>query len=195
MLGALTPRTPACRPRGLTLVELMVAVAIVVVLAAIAVPSMQQYVARQRVEGVAQQLVTDLRWLRTLRGQRDETVGILFGGNTAVTCYVIFALRSDRGASCDCTKTTDVCPRTMGLIEQKTVRLERSAGVTVASTPASLYVGRYDLPIGGVTLNAEVSSPLGGTVRVTTNAALLPALCSVSGSESSLKACPPPPAN
>lgn len=192
MLGALS--SPLRRPgragrRGLTVVELMVSLAIVVVLAAIAVPSMRDYVARKRVEGVAQELVTDLRWLRTLRTQRNETVGIRFGSNSSSTCYVIYALGGESGV-CDCTRSTGVCPSDMP--ELKTVNLPRSNGVTVSATPSGLTVSRYNLPMGGATLRVTVASPNGGSALVTTNAALLPDLCSVSGTESTLKPCAVP---
>jgi|GEM_PF-811095 len=195
MLGALTSmqhrqsRSAARLGRGLTLVELMVSLAIVAVLAAIAVPALRDYVARKRVEGTAQELVTDLRWLRTLRIQRNETVGIRFGGNSSSTCYVIYALGGESGV-CDCTRSTGVCPSDMP--ELKTVQLPRSNGVSVSATPGGLAVSRYNLPIGGTTLRVTVASPNGGSVLVTTNAALMPDLCSVSGPESTLKPCPAP---
>lgn len=187
MLGALTP--PPRSRRGLTMVELMVSLAIIALLAAIAVPSLRGFVARKRVEGVAQELVTDLRWLRSLRIQRNETVGIRFGSNTTSTCYVIYALGGESGI-CDCTRTTGVCPSDMP--ELKTVVLPRDSGVTLSSVPAALTVSRYNLPLGGVTLSTTVASSNGGSVLVTTNSALQPELCSVSGPESTLKRCATP---
>ena len=194
MLGAMT--APHCRRarRGFTLVELMVVLAIMAVLAAIAVPALRGYIARQRVEGVAQELVTDLRYLRSLQMQRNETVAIGFGSNTAVTCYVLYTLGNELG-SCDCTRNGPACSTNVpGAQEElKVVRLPRSDGVSISANPTVLMVGRNNLPLNGVTLRTTVSSTLGGTVRVSTNAAMLPDLCSVSGPESTLKACPPPP--
>lgn len=180
--------------RGFTLVELMVTLAIAALLAAIAVPSMREFIARKRVEGVAQELVTDLRYLKSQQVQRNEPVVIRFGSTASTTCYILYTLGSQRG-DCDCTRTGQpVC--TQGVTgpseELKTVILPRSRGVTVTSAPTMLVLGGFNgLPLGGVTIRAAVASTVGGEVRVSTNAAMRSDLCSVSGHESALAACPP----
>lgn len=201
MLGPLTrhsanraglPRAPG---PGFTLIELMITLVILAVLLAIAVPSMREFVARKRVEGVAQELVTDLRLLKSQQIQRRQFVGILFGANSSMTCYSLFAV-GPSDDNCDCTATGGpICPNPGGAgssSEIKTVVLPRSSGVTLSSTPRLLRLfGHNATPIGNVTLSASVQSSQGGTVRVLTNLLAQPSLCSASGAESSLPACPP----
>ncbi|HOB94851.1 MAG TPA: prepilin-type N-terminal cleavage/methylation domain-containing protein, partial [Aquabacterium sp.] len=70
------PRTrPAGQRAGFTLVELMVVVAILSVLVAIALPSARDFVARKRLEGIAQELATDLRLLKSNQIQNRPLSG------------------------------------------------------------------------------------------------------------------------
>lgn len=186
--------TPAAG-RGFTLIELLVTLVILAVLLAIAVPSMRDFVARKRVEGIAQELVTDLRLLKSQQIQRRQFVGILFGANASVTCYSLYAIGTG-DENCDCTIAGgQVCGnpnRAQASTEIKTVVVPRSSGVTLSSNPQLLRLfGFNGLPLGNATLLASVQSSRGGTVRVSTNAVALPSLCSASGSESTLPACPP----
>lgn len=181
------------RQRGLTIVELMVTLAITGILLAVAIPSMREYIARQHVAGVAQELVTDLRYLRSARAQRRVEVLIDFGSSAEATCYVLRTLGSGRG-TCDCTRVnTPICDQIAGgPVELKAVVLPRSRNVVVSSNPASLSLESLNgLPVNGVTLATSVRGvDLGGELLVTTNLVATPSLCSVSGHGSSLPACP-----
>lgn len=176
------------RRAGFTLVELMVTLVISAVLAAIAVPSMRNFIARKRVEGVAQELATDLRYLKSIQVQRNETVLIRFGSSGTSSCYVLYTL-GPRAGTCDCTRAAPLqCED--GSVELKTVVIQGSTGVTIAANPDRLMLaGRNGLPQGGATLQASVLGTRGGEVRVSTNAAMRADICSVSGYESALPAC------
>ena len=200
MLGKMTRRPAPCRrwhravAPGFTLIELMITLVILAVLLAIAVPSMREFVARKRVEGVAQELATDLRLLKSQQIQRRRSVGILFGSNDSVTCYSLYAIGTGQ-EHCDCTISNGpVCgnpARVQGSSEIKTVLVPRSSGVTVSSDPPLLRLfGFNGLPFGNTTIQASVQGALGGEVRVSTNEAAMPVICSVSGSESAIRACP-----
>jgi prepilin-type N-terminal cleavage/methylation domain-containing protein len=52
---------PASRERGLTLIELLVALAIIMLIAAIGYPALQKMIARSNLEGTAQQMMAALR--------------------------------------------------------------------------------------------------------------------------------------
>lgn len=201
MLGTMTVVSASCGPRrravapGFTLVEVMISLVILAVLLAIAVPSMREFVARKRVEGVAQELATDLRLLKSQQIQRRQRVGILFGSNDSMTCYSLYFIGTG-DENCDCTISNGpVCgnpARVQGSAEIKTVVVPRTTGVTVSSNPQLLrLLGFNGMPSGNTTIRASVQGTSGGTVRVSTNAAAMPSVCSVSGSESSIPACPP----
>lgn len=201
MLGTMTNQpAPWRRQRravapGFTLIEVMITLVILAVLLAIAVPSMREFVARKRVEGIAQELATDLRLLKSQQIQRRRSVGILFGSNDSVTCYSLYFIGTG-DENCDCTiGNGPVCgnpARVQGSAEIKTVVVPRNSGVTVSSNPQLLRLfGFNGMPIGNTTIQASVQGSSGGTVRVSTNTAAMPVICSVSGSESAITACPP----
>ena len=168
--------------------ELMVGLVILAILLAIAVPSMREFIARKRVEGVASELATDMRYLRAQQLQRGGTVSIQFGSNQSLTCYT---LAVDGGLWCDCKRGVGQACSVANGVEMKTVVFQRSSGVVVVSTPATTRIslrGLNGLP--SAPLQASVSSSLGGEIRVTANLVANPSLCSVSGHEGTLKACP-----
>lgn len=63
-------------PRGLTLVELMVTVAVTVVLLGMAVPSFVQTFARLRMEGMVNELSVDLQYARSTAIRRRADVSL-----------------------------------------------------------------------------------------------------------------------
>ena len=178
---------------GLTLVELMVTVAITAVLIAVAVPSMQQMIAKRRVAGVVNELATDLRYLRSLSVQKAVMVQLDFGSNSASTCYVLSTNEFVDIADCDCTDPTSCNGVGPAATAVKTVTLQRSDGVTVSSNGSPIrFTGPGAMPYllyGSATITATVSSSLGGVARVWTNATGRAFSCSVSGQESSFPAC------
>ena len=88
-------RHPRCG--GFTLIELMVVVALAAILLAVAAPSFQQMIARNRVEGVAGELSTDLQYARSEAVARNTQVGVIAGAN----CYTVFVVHPvNAAASC-----------------------------------------------------------------------------------------------
>jgi prepilin-type N-terminal cleavage/methylation domain-containing protein len=183
---------------GVTMIELMITVVVIGVLAAIAVPSMYEFIMRKRVEGVADELMVDLRLLRTvpmMGGVKAQgRAEIRFRSDAAMSCYSIY-VRSV-WSSCDCLNTP-TCTSMTGIAPQevKLVRLPTSKHVVVQPVVPSPSVLRLDdlngLPHNGATLTIEVSAPQGGIVRVTTSATGQPAICSVAGHEGAYPVCPP----
>lgn len=211
MLGAMTMRLGPlryairARTRGFTLIELLIAMVILAVLMAIAVPSMREFIARKRLEGIAQQLATDLRYLRAQQIERGvRTARIRFMSTDTLSCYVLYVWGSD-GYDCDCTGAVGAGCGTPGSAtasaEIKTVVVPRSTGVTLSSTvvepgvtlPSSpntlTLVGFNALPYLDRTLQVSIRSTLGGEVRLSTNASAKPSLCTVSGSASTIPQC------
>lgn len=73
--------------RGLTLVELVVTLAVVAVLAAVAIPNLIRFAVKYRLEGVANELRTDLQYARTEAIRLREGVSLTV--NNAGTGYTI----------------------------------------------------------------------------------------------------------
>ena len=203
MLGSLTPaawrrHAAARRAVGVTLVELMVTLGIVAVLVAIALPSMRDFVARKRLEGIAQELVTDLRLLKAHQIQNRPNTGtaIGFGSNGQKTCYILY-VRGDNVENCDCGEADDaICgPADAGGQRPAPIRqvnILNSSGVTVTANRSNLAVLGYNaMPQFNRTVNITLASASAGEIRVSTNATGVPSICSVSGAFGAITRCPP----
>ncbi len=105
------------RARGLTLLELMVALAIVAVLLTLALPSFGSIVARHRLKATAEQLSADLAELRLLAAQRGQALHLDVQPG-AQWCYALTTL-----SGCDC-RVAQSC-------QLKTVRAIDHPGVTL----------------------------------------------------------------
>ena len=192
---------PSATCHGFTMVELLITVVILAVLAAIAVPSLRELIARQRVESIAKELATDLKYLRTKHIEGNQVV-IRFGSNAASTCYVLFGWGPSE-IWCDCARTDGLtsCGNANGRSEEfKTVLIPRARGVTVAATPDTLELTGFNgLPVyqsntrAFQTIQAVVTGTnIGGELRVytTTDELIVPKLCSVGGRQGAFPTCP-----
>lgn len=98
------------RNSGVTLAETMIVVAIIGILAAIAVPSYQDMIERNRLKQAAEALKSDLQFARTeaIKQSKDIIVSRTTG-NAGAWCYGLSATTT----SCDCKQataaTTDDC--------------------------------------------------------------------------------------
>lgn len=175
----------AARSRGLTLIELIVVVAVIGVLIAIVAPSFQGMLARQRVEGVNAELVTDLQLARSEVAQRSGSatpdVAVSFGGNAQITCYAMHTLPA---ANCDCTRPPgSIC--TAPAQEIKAMQFPRAAGVNVAASSPSGSRVVFAPPQGLATpgdLVIDVQSAISGQLRIRVNDIGRPIVCSPDGS-------------
>ena len=66
--------------RGVTLIEVMTVVGIVAVLLAVGVPSFREFVARNRLDGAAQELMTSLNYARSEATRRGAQVTVRLAG-------------------------------------------------------------------------------------------------------------------
>lgn len=202
MLGALNAmprrRQPARPAVGFTLVELMVVVAILSVLVAIALPSARDFVARKRLEGVAQELATDLRLLKShqIQNRPGSGTSISFGSNDDRVCYILYARGSGaNGANehCNCGLAADqMCgPAGSGApVLFRQVDIPTSTGITLAANPTRLTVNDYNgMPMFNRTLSVTLSSTGAGQIVVSTSPTGLPSVCSLSGVFGAIRRC------
>ncbi len=126
--------TPRRRLNGLTLVELLVALAVVGVLVALVAPSFKHLVASQRLKGVNAQMVTDLNFARSEAVRLNQWAFVQFETTDALTCYTVYSKTSMVSAPCKCSKGAGLaCPAGGGTNEIKTVSLPTSTGMSLSA--------------------------------------------------------------
>ncbi len=192
------PRAPGqrCHTGGVTLVELMVTLAIVAVLLAVALPSMRDFVARKRLEGIAQELVTDLRLLKSHQIQNRPNTGtaIWFGQNDQKTCYNLY-VQGTIQKDCRCNLAADVVcgPADAGGDRPAPIRqvdIPVSTGIRLSANRTFLEVGGYNgMPVANRSVQVSISSATAGEIRVSTSQTGLPSICSVSGVFGAIQKC------
>lgn len=159
MLEQVSSRMKTRAVRGFTLLELIVALVVLAILAAVAVPSMSSFFARKRVEGVATELATDLQYARSEAVQRNATVRITFGTG----CYVIHTVGS---SATSCTQSGGATLGT-GAIGIKTVQLDANSSASLNPVASLTYVA-FDSVRGMASWNG--SSTTLGAIDITSNA-------------------------
>lgn len=87
------------RLRGLTLVELLAVIAIIAIVTTLAVPGVDTFIQRRRLEGWANHLAGDLRYLRSEAVARNRSVRWGWHRSPEGTCYVLHTGPSD---ACTC---------------------------------------------------------------------------------------------
>lgn len=144
----------ASRMRGLTLLELLVAITILALLLGIALPAMQDLIERNRLKAAAQALAEDLQWARSEAIKRNRVLG--FSIDTEHWCYGV----TDQVAGCDCRLTPD---------SDGACRLKRVLGASFAGTgiTSTLTLTRFE-PRRATAINGSLTltSPSGASIRV-----------------------------
>ena len=125
--------------RGLTLPELLVALAVVGILIAVAAPSFRGLIEVQRLRGINSQLVTDLQFARNEAATRGVPLRVMFDFDPNTTCYSLYTSvgsaplnPNPNSLSCKCLAGPgNACNGIAGSIEVKTVSIPKSLGVVV----------------------------------------------------------------
>jgi type IV fimbrial biogenesis protein FimT len=89
-------QTQARRSGGFTMIELMIVVALIAIVLALAAPSFTNTLAKNRAQGVASELGTDLQYARSEAVQRNAPVRIIVGSD----CYTIHTVGTTDATSC-----------------------------------------------------------------------------------------------
>jgi len=188
-----TLQTSTAREAGLTIIELVVALVVIGVVITLAAPSMRGMMARHRVQGVQDGLLTDLQLARSEVAQRSGTltvVALTFGGNADVSCYTVHV----SGADCDCTRGAGSACTVTPSAEIKTTHLTRAAGVSVAASSPSGTRIEFEPPRGMVKpatagMVIDVQDAVSGHLRTSINSLGVPSVCSPDGSMRGVNPC------
>ena len=91
--------------RGVTLIELMVALAVLVIILTLSLPSFTDLITRHRLKGATEKLYQDLQLGRSEAIKRGVEVSISFHPSSSVWCY-----GKSLHHSCDCTEKVNTRP-------------------------------------------------------------------------------------
>ena len=153
----------AHRTSGLTLVELVVAVAVAAVLLVLAAPSFHDLILMQRLKSIHAQLVTDLQYARSEAVSSGAVVNVLVQDQLSgapFTCYIIFHhfsrdyLTSGASSACECTRPAGSRCVSTDARELRTVQVPLDLGVTLGLGQTSNAVA-FDPKTGGMMLRAN----------------------------------------
>ena len=119
-----------------TLVELMIAMALVAIIIALAAPSFRDMILMQRLRGINAQMVTDLALARSEAVSRGVLVNVRSQSVSGMSCYIINTRTSLAAPLCDCTagpglrcassETTEI--RTVQILSDMLVQVEVPTG-------------------------------------------------------------------
>ena len=162
--------------RGVTLIEVLVAIAIAAILAGLAIPSFREAMARARLEGAVSTFAIDLQYTRTeaiRAGNKGADTSkaaaslVIDSSGTEYTVIVTPVAGEDRTDAEKVVKLPDGVKFTAG----KTIAFDGLRGTTAAQT---------------ISASSDV---LGGELNVSTNALGRVSVCSSSGAFAGYAAC------
>jgi type IV fimbrial biogenesis protein FimT len=120
--------------RGVTLIEVGIALAVIAVIAGTVAPSFAQAANRRRVEGLAEQARTDLHYAATAAIARGEPLRISFVAITSGSGYVIH-----NGTPTQCGLASDGSAQCSGTVEVlKTLFAPASDAITLQANVSSM---------------------------------------------------------
>ncbi|WP_242470787.1 GspH/FimT family pseudopilin [Thiocystis violacea] len=163
------PPTGPRPAKGLTLLELIVAIAILALLLAVAVPSMGTMIARNRLKAAAHAVAEDLQWTRSEAIKRNRV--LQFSLDLDHWCYGV----DEPGALCDCRAPSGAA---------RACSLKRVSGVDFPGVrlDATFTATRFE-PRRATALNGSLAltSSQGSAIRVVLSRLGRVRLCTSSG--------------
>lgn len=125
-------KPPHQREVGVTMVETLVAVAILGVLAALAGPAMSDLILNQRLQSVAAHYHSHIQWARSQAVQAGQRVHLKVADTADGSCYIIY---TGDHADCSCEEVGAPCKNAAQHL--LSTHLPRKEGVSVATSAAT----------------------------------------------------------
>lgn len=163
-MNAQTPRSALRSSVGFTLIEVMVAIAVLALLAVVAAPSFISFTAKKRVEGLAAELTGDLQYARSEAVARNVPVQITFGTG----CYVIHALPNAATAVSTATSCSQTADPTIGTGETRIKSVQIQSGTNASFAPQALLTAVMFDPVRAMPTFGP-SSVTTGEIRVSSD--------------------------
>lgn len=133
--------------RGVSLVELCVATAIVGVLLAAGLPAMQKFRQSQRLQAVAQTVMTDLKQLRSEAIQAGEAIHMRISQHEQGSCYI---LHNGASGACRCESETETaCSGEARVLKQEWMPVSRGISVRANVTAISFQPRQGTATVAG----------------------------------------------
>ncbi len=154
---------PKSQASGFTLIEMMVAVAIMGILAAVAFPSLQTMLRNSEVRNAAESVVNGLQRARAEAVSRNSNVDFVFGANSSWSVNVVnpaFEIEARSANEGSKNVTINVLPT-----GATTVTFNNFGGV-VANADASAPITQIDLAAPGSNQTLRVTIGVGGNARM-----------------------------
>lgn len=146
----------AQQQRGFSLIELVIAVAIIGILFGLAIPSYKDWIQNTRIRTAAESIQNGIQKARSEALMRNTFVEFnLVGANSAWTVKCSDITK--------CTDLTDTSGTVTGIVEQRQASDGSSAGIVINTTPASKtnvtfnQLGLKATPTGGVALTDQLT--------------------------------------
>lgn len=172
------------RYEGFTLIEALVTVSVAAVLLAVTVPSAIEWIRLNRLKASAAELVTDIQLARSETVRRNTQVFLAFRTSAAEKCYTVHT-RTALGI-CDCLLGAGAACGSGAIaanrFELKTVSVPAVNGVSMTFNRSIYFNPPSAMPNGAATLQVDFDGGGSRQLRVVTNAAGRPQICTPSGS-------------
>ncbi len=197
--------------RGLTLIELMIVVALVALVTLLAGPPMAEFIGMQRLRGVAQQLATDLQFVRSEAISRNQYVGVVWRNEAGEenSCYTAFVSASQPASAAALSPNLCNCNRPVGsactgdMREVRTVQVPRSNAIQLQIYFEQPQWLSFDPIVGNIFAHAENTAEMSdvaefciwatrsprGRLRVDVKKSGRSVVCTPDGSVPGVQAC------
>ena len=148
------------KTKGFTVIEMMIAVAVLAIITALALPSYREILEKRKVTSAAEQTMSFLSSAQLESVKRNRTVAVQFGtyskdGDSAVH----WCLGMTDQATCDCRPDAATCTIEGAVRSFQSDTLKYRKGASSIDTTATQFGGgdsifQFD-PVRGLTLNSE----------------------------------------